>query len=164
MSDFYRTRDERGAPVEYIVAELCRLRKMSFELNPAPEEDYAGRAAYDIEIEGVLCDIKSDWLSGATRNIAVELASLEHTSSLAFIYALPYPSGLYFHVFPVATLKELYNERVGLPMEFQPWRFPHKIVGDQSTNYAVLLPRDITKTVGLPFWEWAQNIKQQAVY
>lgn len=161
MSDFYKTLNERGQPVEYIVAELCKLRKLSFELNPSPKSDYEGLASYDINIEGVLCDIKADWMSWVTRNIAVELASLEHTSSYAFIYALPMPSGIHFHCFPVQTLKDLYEARISLPSGMEQWQYPHKIIGDQANNVAVILPRDITKTVGLPFWLWSKQLSEQ---
>jgi|SRR5579875_509490 len=99
MSDFYEDKFNRGSPVEKIILELCRLNHIPAELNPSPEEGRDGRAAYDILIAGIPCDVKADWLSWTTHNICVERESLNHTQSDYFIYALPRPASLVFHVF-----------------------------------------------------------------
>jgi hypothetical protein len=157
MPDFYQDKFTRGNPAEYIVYELCRSRGLKAELNPAPEEDLEARRGWDILIEGVHYEIKSDWYSWKSHNICVEKASLDHTCSTFFIYALPRPSQIYFHVFPVAKLRELYEAKVTGANDhgdyYQVYAYLHKKVGDQVDNEAVLLPEEITKTVGMPFWQ-----------
>jgi hypothetical protein len=165
MSHFYRDRDERGNPAELILLELCRLRHISASLNPAPEEDLAGRRAYDLLIADVPVDVKADWMSWQTGRICVEAASLRHTSASHFIYALPTPSGLYFHSFLVRDLIGLYNAKATVARQdgsfFERYTYDHKCVGDQRDNDAVLLPRDITENIGEPFWKWAKNVEYQ---
>jgi hypothetical protein len=62
-----------------------------------------------------------------------------HTSSQYFIYALPRPASLVFHVFPVQELIDLYNAKTDVWREGVGtyYKYPHKIVGDQPTNEAV---------------------------
>jgi hypothetical protein len=55
-------------------------------------------------------DVKADWMAWRTHNICVEGASLHHTRS-TFIYMLPRPSGIYFHVFPVQKLRSSTRRR-----------------------------------------------------
>ena len=61
--DFYQDKFARGDPAEYIVLELCRSRGLHAELNPAPESDLEARRGWDILIEGVPYEIKTDWYS-----------------------------------------------------------------------------------------------------
>jgi len=173
---FHQDRDLRGQPAEQILLELLRLQNIPARINPTPDPDiapdpatrqqwYEDRAAYDLWVNGEYWDCKADWMSWQTGNICVEADSLVHTRSVKFAYILPNPSGLYVHVFDTKDLITLYNAQNRLPRgdgSFYPqYLYPHKRVGDQAENDAVLLPKDITNEFGRSLWQETREIIKQ---
>lgn len=157
---FAATRDLRGRPAEYLLLELLHSRSIPAELNPAEEDDYEGRAAYDILVAGEPWEVKIDWLSWSTGNICVEAPTLEHTKAHRLVLFLPNPSGFYIHTLTIQEAIDLYNAKTPTNAGYSPWKYTHKLVGDQGIP-AVLLPKDITKTAGLALWQVCKIINQQ---
>jgi len=160
--DFYADKFQRGQPAELILLELCKSRGLHVELNPAPESDLEGRRGWDIAINDIPYEVKSDWYSWKSHNLCVEGNALRHTRSSFFIYMLPRPSSVYFHVFPVRRLIELYNAKARVARGDGTFRetflYTHKVVGDQATNHAVILPEEIMKSEGEPLWAATKSL------
>ena len=72
MPNFYFDRDHRGWVGEDLILNLCHLRGIPADLNPAPEEDRKARSLYDILIAGEPFEVKTDWICWKTGKICVE--------------------------------------------------------------------------------------------
>lgn len=166
MSDFYNDRDSRGRPAEYLIVEYFRSRGIPAEVNDAPEEDYAGRAAYDVVIGDEAWDVKTDWIAATSKRIFVELASLEHTRSSRFAYVIPTPYGFDIRIFTITQLMNYY--KAVLPVRradgsfFQMYKYLHGAAGDQAENMGVFVPLEVVKAEGMAPWQVAKVLKQAA--
>jgi hypothetical protein len=92
-----------------------------------------------------------DWMSAFTKNIFIEEKTLHNTKAQKMAIGL-----LYVHTFDVEKLRELYEARkAGI------YLYKHVVGGDQADNRGMLLPREITKTEGQPFWLATRELTQQ---
>mgnify|MGYP000998785711 CR=1 FL=1 len=155
---------------------ICRIQGVPVEMNDAPEPElaetaeleeflYDQRKGFDLVIGGVPCDVKYDRVSWTTKQIAVEGESLRHTRANYFIYAIPKPSSLYFHVFSVRDLIDIFNKKNLLHRAdgstFEKYAFEHKVIGDQSDNWAVMIPIPLFDGIGQNLWQFTKTLKQQ---
>ena len=164
-TDFYTDRDQRGRPSEYLTIEFYRAYGLEAYINDAPEDDYKGSSSHDTVVEGVLHDVKTDFIAARTKRIFVERASLEHTESSYFDYWMLTPYGFDVRVFTRAQLIGYYNAknrvRRGDGTFFETYRYAHGIAGDQAGNDGVFVPMEVVKTDGLAPWEAVRLLTKQ---
>lgn|ERR1017187_1931193 len=90
-------------------------------------------------------------MSQRTGNIALELEALHHSKSILFVCGLPFDSQkIHLHAFYPLELENLASAAKLTPAgRFYAYR--HTRIGEQADNEGVLIPREIVRTVGLPF-------------
>ena len=100
-----------------------------------------------------------DWMSAFTKNIFIEEKTLRNTKAEKFAIGL-----LYVHTFDTAKLLELYNSMQRVRRAdgtfAEQYVYKHVAGGDQAGNMGILLPREITKTIGQPFWLATKQLTQ----
>jgi hypothetical protein len=101
-----------------------------------------------------------DWMSAFTKNIFIEEKTLRNTQAHKFAIGL-----LYIHTFDTAQLRELYNAKQRVRRQdgtfSEQYLYKHVVGGDQADNVGMLLPREITKTIGQPFWMVVRELTKQ---
>ena len=133
MNDFYAARAE-GHKLEDTIIDALSFRGLQAWRNPAPEDDYEGRCAYDVAVSSgkgnYTIESKMDFLSATTGNICIERPTLDHSQADFFIFGLPY-----LHVFTREEIEKAYTMgRV-------------KLVGDQKIP-AALVHKSVTHELG----------------
>ena len=101
-----------------------------------------------------------DWLSAFTKNIFLEEKTLRNTKADKFAIGL-----LYIHTFDTKQLIELYDAKQRVRRAdgtfSEQYLYKHAAGGDQAGNMGMLLPREVTKTIGQPFWLAIKNLTQK---
>jgi hypothetical protein len=153
----------RARPFEQLIVDLLNSWGISAGLNPHHDQRLAD---YDVWLfspdSGYWLECKADWKSKETGNICVELEALGHSRAFLFVYGLPYGTRkVYIHAFAESDLRDL-TKRTKLTHNGRLWAYRHIAVGDQIDNEAVLIPREIVKTVGLPFGRAIRELTNNA--
>lgn len=172
--NFVLSRDLFGRPAELLYTALLISRGVPAFINPAPESDYEGRAAYDVgigypEAPTDLHDVKIDYEAHHTKNLFVELKSLLHTSASTFVYFVPMFKTMSIIPLRVQFLAECVdavdkvNRGDGTFMVRR--RYQMKGGGDQKeSNPGILLPLVEAEKNSIPFWELVKQLKERYGY
>jgi hypothetical protein len=112
-----------------------------------------------------LWDVKTDFIAATSKRIFVERASLEYTQSVRFCYWIPTPYGMDIRIFPVLTLRQMYNELAEVK-RFDGgingiFKYKRAIAGDQGDNEGIFVPMADVKEIGQAPWEVARELTKQ---
>jgi hypothetical protein len=101
-----------------------------------------------------------DWVSAFSKNLFIEEKTLRNTKADKFAIGL-----LYIHTFDTKELIDLYNAKQKVRRAdgtfAEQYLYKHVAGGDQAGNIGMLLPREITKTIGQPFWLATKQLTQK---
>lgn len=126
MSKFHANLDE-AKRAELAVVQMFKRAGREAWLNNGNNK------ACDVYLKGQMgnipLEVKTDWESIATGNVAIEPQTLNHTSSEYFIYLLPKP-----YIITTNELRQLYN------------LYPKTKGGDQSMPLALVPKTDFYKS------------------
>src|SRR5438876_118847 len=82
---FFQDRDQRGKPLELLVADYFHNKQIPFGFNPFSETADPRREDFDLYTgqpeEAILWEVKMDWASALTGNIFVEEKTLRNTQA-----------------------------------------------------------------------------------
>lgn len=152
---FLFDRDQRGAPLELAIAASLHYRNIPFGFNPYTGTEDPRREDYDFYTgqpgTETFWAAKMDWMSCFTKNLFIEERTLRNTKADKFAIGL-----LYVHTFDTKELPDLYNVKQKVRCTdgtfAEQYLYKHVAGGDQAANMGTLLPREVAKTVGQPFW------------
>ena len=160
---FLFDRDQRGAPLELAIADSLHYRNIPFGFNPYTGTEDPRREDYDFYIgqpgAEAFWEAKMDWVSAFSKNLFIEEKTLRNTKADKFAIGL-----LYVHTFDTKELVDLYNAKQKVRRAdgtfAEQYLYKHVAGGDQAGNMGMLLPREVTKTVGQPFWKATRELTQ----
>ncbi|SRR5579883_1043358 len=167
MSNFFKDRDERGAPLEILIANDFHARGIPVGFNPASGTEDPTREDYDLYTglpgAATFWEVKMDWMSGLTGRTFIEEKTLRNTKASKMIVGR-----LMLDVFDVQRLREMFDERLQTPVYDERksiWlmtRYKHVIGGDQADNMGMLLDWRDVKANSRPLWAVTKELKQNA--
>jgi hypothetical protein len=162
---FLFDRDQRGAPLEILIASHLHNLGLPVGYNPASGTDDPSREDYDLYVgqpdnSPLLVETKMDWQSGITGRIFVEEKTLRNTKASKFIVGR-----LLLDVFDTKTLIALYDAKDRIRNldggYFEQYVYKHTTGGDQANNMGMLLDWKVCKEHSTPFWRVAKELTQQ---
>jgi hypothetical protein len=162
----FRRRTSAAGQPNFSFVAYFQARGITAEVNDAPEDDYRGRAAYDVLIGDEPFEVKTDWIAATSKIIFVELAAVEHSHAAKFPCFIPNPYGFDIRIFPRQQLLDYY--RATLPVRradgsfYQVYKYPHGAAGDQRDNRGVFVPMEVVKAEGMAPWQVARRLSAQA--
>jgi len=162
LSDFYRDRDQRGAPLEELIVQHLYSQGIPVGFNPFSGTEDPRREDFDIyvgqpEDNPLLLEVKMDWGSAFTGNIFVEEKAIRNSKAHKFVYGR-----LFLNVFDRQHLLEMYHAKQrtrradGSYMERDLYR--HLTGGDQASNRGMLLDWKTVKANSQPFWVLSKQL------
>lgn len=166
MSNFFKDRDERGAPLEILIAQHFHNLGIPVGFNPYSGTEDPRREQYDIyagrpDAETFL-EIKMDWASGISGNIFVEQKTLKNTLAQKMVFGR-----LIIDVFDTDKLRQMYGEKLAQPIfnerkgEWQMDKYRKIIGGEQANNRGMLLSWRDCKDNSQTLWLLTKQLKQQ---
>jgi hypothetical protein len=164
---FLFDRDQRGTPLELLIAQDLYDRQIPFGFNPHSGTEHPAREDFDIYVGQpsaplLLLETKMDWHSGLTGNIFIEEKTLRNTKANRILYGR-----LILDVFDTDRLRQMYEERLENPTwddrraAWQMYRYKHVSTGgDQANNPGMLLGWKDVKENSHPYWRERLAIQQ----
>ena len=156
MNKFLFDRNQKGTPLELLIADYWHSIGIPFGFNPYSGTDDPRREDYDLYLgqpeAATLFEAKMDWGSGITGNIFVEEKALANTKASKIVYGR-----LLIDVFDRTRLVEMYNARCqGMHV------YKHVITGgDQAHNPGMLLNWKDCKANSQPLWAVTKQLRQR---